>query len=95
MKKPVCPFNYMEANLGLSRGDAECLLFKNTRDGMRELLDISHDEYRETYGQLQELISKSEELLYVLERDKDVSEKKWWLDQRAQLAEVIDNAKKC
>ena len=28
MKKPVCPFNYMEANLGLSRGDAECLLFK-------------------------------------------------------------------
>ena len=34
MKKPVCPFNYMEANLGLSRGDADCLLFKNTRDGM-------------------------------------------------------------
>jgi hypothetical protein len=26
---------------------------------------------------------------------KDVSEKKWWLDQRAQLAEAIDNAKKC
>ena len=47
MKKPVCPFNYMEANLGLSRGDAECLLFKNTRDGMRELLDIAHDDYRE------------------------------------------------
>lgn len=46
MKKPVCPFNYMEANLGLSRGDADCLLFKNTRDGMRELLDISRDEYR-------------------------------------------------
>jgi hypothetical protein len=85
----------MAANLGLSRGDAECLLFKNTRDGMRELLDISHDEYRDIYGQMQELISKSEELLYVLERDKDVSEKKWWLDQRAQLAEAIDNAKKC
>ena len=64
-------------------------------DGMRELLDISHDEYRDIYGQMQELISKSEELLYVLERDKDVSEKKWWLDQRAQLAEAIDNAKKC
>lgn len=95
MKRPVCPFNYMEANLGLSRGDAECLLFKNTRDGMRELLDIAHDEHRDIYGQMQELISKSEELLYVLERDKDVSGKKWWLDQRAQLAEAIDNAKKC
>lgn len=87
-------FNYMEANLGLSRGDAECLLFKNTRDGMRELLDILRDEYRDIYGQMQELISKSEELLYVLECDKDVSEKKWWLDQRTQLAEAIDNAKK-
>lgn len=95
MKRPVCPFNYKVANLWLSRGDAECLLFKNTRDSMRELLDISHDEYRDIYGQMQELISKSEELLYVLERDKDVSEKKWWLDQRAQLAEEIDNAKKC
>ncbi len=52
-------------------------------------------KYRDIYGQMQELISKSEELLYVLERDKDVSEKKWWLDQRAQLAEAIDNAKKC
>ena len=38
---------------------------------------------------------KSENLLYTIERDKDVSEKKWWLDQRAQLAEAIDNAKKC
>ena len=95
MKKPVCPFNYMEANLGLSRGDADCLLFKNARDGMRELLDISHDEYRKIYHQLQELIDKSENLLYAIERDKDVSEKKWWLDQRAQLAEAIDNAKKC
>ena len=64
-------------------------------DEIRELLGISHDEYRDIYGQMQELISKSEELLYVLERDKDVSEKKWWLDQRAQLAEAIDNAKKC
>ena len=62
---------------------------------MRELLDISHDEYREIYGQLQELISRSEELLYTLERDKDVSEKKWWFNQRAQLAEAIENAKKC
>ena len=94
MKKPVCPFNYMEANLGLSRGDADCLLFKNTRDGMGELLDISHDEYREIYSQLQELIAKSENLLYTIERDKDVSEKKWWLDERAQLAEVLENAKK-
>jgi hypothetical protein len=25
MKRPVCPFNFMEANLRLSRGDAECL----------------------------------------------------------------------
>jgi hypothetical protein len=95
MKKPVCPFNYMEANLGLSRGDAECLLYKNTRDRMRELLDISHDEYREIYGQFQELIDKSENLLYTIERDKDVAEKRWWLDERAQLAEAIDNAKKC
>ena len=63
MKKPVCPYNYMEANLGLSRGDADCLLFKNTRDGMRELLD----DYREIYSELQELISK-----YTLDRDKDV-----------------------
>lgn len=94
MKKPVCPFNYMEANLGLSRGDAECLLLSNTRDGLRELLDISHEEYREIYGELQELISKSENLLYTIERDKDVAEKKWWLDQRAQLSEAIENAKK-
>ena len=59
MKKPVCPYNYMEANLGFSRGDADCLLFKNTRDGMRELLDIAHDDYREIYSELQELISKA------------------------------------
>lgn len=45
-------------------------------------------KYRDIYGQMQELISKSEELLYALERDKDVSEKKWWLDQRAQKAEI-------
>ena len=81
MKKPVCPFNYMEANLGLSRGDAECLLFKNTRDGMRELLDIAHDDYREIYSELQELISKSENLLYTPY-------------ERAQLSEAIENAKK-
>ena len=72
----------------------ECLLFKNTRDGMRELLDISHDEYREIYSELQELISKSENLLYTIDRDKDVVEKKWWLDERAQLSEAIENAKK-
>ena len=94
MKKPVCPFNYMEANLGLSRGDADCLLFKNTQNGMRELLDISHDEYRETYSELQDLISKAENLLYTIELDKDVKEKRWWLDERAQLAEAIDNAKR-
>ena len=94
MKKPICPFNYMEANLGLSRGDAECLLYKNTRDGMRDLLDISHDEYREIYSELQELISKSENLLYTLDRDKGVVGKKWWLDERAQLSEAIENAKK-
>ena len=84
----------MEANLGLSRGDADCLLFKNTRDGMRELLDIAHDDYREIYSELQELISKSENLLYTLDRDKDVVGKKWWLDERAQLSEAIENAKK-
>lgn len=62
---------------------------------MRELLESSHEAYRQLYSELQELIDKSEELLYVLELDKDVKEKKWWLDQRAQLAEAIDNAKRC
>lgn len=45
-------------------------------------------------NELQELIIKSEELLDDLEKDKDVKEQNWWLDQRAQLAEAIDNAKK-
>ena len=48
---------------------------------MRELLDIAHDDYREIYSELQELISKSENLLYTLY-------------ERAQLSEAIENAKK-
>jgi hypothetical protein len=47
------------------------------------------------FEKLKELIDKSENLLYTIERDKDVAEKRWWLDERAQLAEAIDNAKKC
>ena len=52
------------------------------------------DEHKEIYSQLQELIAKSENLLYTIERDRDVSEKRWWLDERAQLAEVLESAKK-
>jgi hypothetical protein len=85
----------MEANLGLAREEQECLLVKNTRDETRELLDRSHNEYREIYSQLQELIDRSENLLHAIDTDRDVVEKRWWLDQRAQLAEAIDNAKKC
>jgi len=61
---------------------------------MRDLLDNCNDDYRQLYSELQELIEKSECLLSALNFDKDVKEKKWWLDQRAQLAEAIDNAKK-
>ena len=32
------------------------------------------DEHKEIYSQLQELIAKSENLLYTIERDRDVSE---------------------
>lgn len=32
MKKPVCPFNYMEANLGLSRGDADMPLLPERKN---------------------------------------------------------------
>ena len=53
------------------------------------------DEHKEIYSQLQELIAKSENLLYTIERDRDVSEKRWWLDERAQLAEVLESARKC
>jgi len=95
MKKPVCPYNYLQANFGLSREDPECFFVKNTREGIWELLDISHDEYKKLDSQLQELIDKSENLLHAIESDRDVAEKRWWLDQRAQLAEAIDNAKKC
>jgi hypothetical protein len=94
MKEPVCPYNYLQANFGLSREESECLFVKNTREGIWELLDISHDEYKKIDSQLQELIDKSENLLHAIESDRDVAGKRWWLDQRAQLAEVIEDAKK-
>lgn len=64
-------------------------------DRVADRLEVLEREHKEIYSQLQELIAKSENLLYTIERDRDVSEKRWWLDERAQLAEVLESARKC
>ena len=64
-------------------------------DCVADRLEVLEREHKEIYSQLQELIAKSENLLYTIERDRDVSEKRWWLDERAQLAEVLESARKC
>ena len=64
-------------------------------DSVADRLEVLEREHKEIYSQLQELIAKSENLLYKIDRDRDVSEKRWWLDERAQLAEVLESARKC
>lgn len=41
--------------------------------------------------EINELIDSEKNLLETLSHDKDVKEKKWWLDQRARLSEAIDD----